>query len=186
MTVEPIVPNSLPDLGGGDAAAPLSEPAEIDDLLSLHKAMRKLQTVRSRLAEVELTARREHEAIDEWEQTATKDDLREKAYLEAQIGSYALRRRSETNGHDKTITGPHGRVETRELPTEYVKDESALFPFAESHGFVRERVIREVDWAALKKRVIPHMAGTVLLDGEEVPGLTHRLREPSVEVVTWD
>ena len=185
----PSSPNSLPDLGSGDAAAPLSphDDAAIDDLLSLHQAMHWLQGARSRIAENELTAKREHELINEWLQTATERDRRDAAYWEGQITAYALRRRQETGGRDKSLTGPHGRVETREQPPQYEFDDDELMPWAESHGFAPEREpVRSLDWRALKKRITPHLAGTVLLDGEVVPGLTHREAPPSVKVTTWE
>lgn len=180
---------SLPALGGGDAAAPLSGPddAQIDDMLSLHKALRRLQGIRSRIAENALTARHEHELIDEWEHKANEADLREQAYWEAKAGAYALRLRRETDGRVKTVTGPHGRIETRELPPVYDWDENTLLPWAETHCFAETRTETRIKWAELKKRLIPHVAGTVRLDdGQEVPGITHRLREPSVEIHTWE
>ena len=177
---------TFPDPEDEEAQIRPSDDATIDDLLSLHRAFRWLQSARSRIAENELTAKREHELIDEWERSATESDRRDAAFWEGQITAYALRRRQETNGRDKSLTGPHGRVETRELPELYERDDDALVPWAETHGFIRETVTRSVDWAALKKRLIPHVAGTVLLDGEMVPGVTHRERTPSVEVTTWD
>ena len=185
---EPASPNSLPGRGSGDAAASLSphDDAAIDDLLSLHQAMHWLQGARSRIAENELTAKREHELIDEWLRTATEHDRREEAFWLAKATAYALRRRQETGGREKSQTGPHGRIETTAQEAEYVRDDPTLIAWAESHGYMRERVVREIDWKRLKADVIPHAGGVVLLAGDVVPGIVHRPREPKVTVTTWE
>lgn len=174
MTAEPIQLDPEPD-----------ETQGIDDLVSLARAFRHIAAARSRIAEIELTAQRERKRINQWELDTTGPDRRQIVHQEALIAAYARTRREDSGERDKSLSTPWGIVETRAQEDEFIRDDAVLLPWAESHGYIREKVSRELDWKRLKADVIPHMGGTVLLAGDVVPGIVHRPREPKVTVTPW-
>ena len=154
----------------------------LGDLLQLGRAFRDINNARSRIREIEATATAERERIDRWEHDETESDRKLIARCEQSIGVFALARRADG---EKSLSTPWGIVETREMPPEFNRDEDVLFPFAEKHGYIREKVVRTIDWERLKK-ACRQMSGRLLLDGEPVPGVLVRDREPSVTVTPWE
>ena len=176
VTAEPVVLELDPEPDQFDDT-------HIDDLLALSKHMRWLQRARGRINEKRLLAEAERERIDVWLDQATESDRKRVAFLEAQIAAYMLRRRRETG--EKTTSTPSGRAETRELPVQYVKDETVLIPWAAERGYIRQKVSDELDWKRLKEESVG-TAGGLLWNGEPVPGVEIVEREPSVQIVTWE
>lgn len=158
----------------------------IEDLNALARAFRHLVAARSYIREIEQTAQRERDRIDEWEHRATERKRRRVARIEQQIGLYARSRREQSNERDKSLTTPWGIVSTTAQEDEYVRDDAVLLAWAAERGYTRQRVTHELDWKRLKADLMPHMGGACLLDSEVVPGVVHRAREPKVTVTPWE
>lgn len=164
----------------------VEEQPPIMDLVELGRAFRALANARSRIDEIVQTARAETERIQLWRQQATEKDQRTVTYFEGLIGAYALSRREDSKGHDKSLTTPYGRVETREQEPEYIKEDKPLLAWATQRGYVRHQTMVSLDWARLKKDAERQAGGVLVLNGEVVPGVTVRDREPTVTVTPWE
>lgn len=169
-----------------EAAAALEEanpeifemPHPINDHAELSEKMRHLAVIRSRIDELERTAKFEHERVDHWLKDATESDRRWAAELEGMIAAYALRVREQ--GGSKSQTTPWGRVATRELQPEFSRDTDVLMAWARDNGYTR--TAETVDWAALRKAGRVNGAGQFHVDGEIVPGVEVIPQQPSVTI----
>lgn len=153
-------------------------PHPINDHVELSEKMRHLAVVRSRIDELERTAKFERDRIDHWLKDATEIDRGRAAELEGMIAAYALRVRAA--GGEKSQTTAWGRVTTRELQPEFSRDTDVLLAWARDNGFTR--TTESVDWAALRKAGRVNAAGQFHVDGELVPGVEVIPQSPSVKV----
>ena len=164
--------------GGGNGVA--AEPPSRLSRDELFRVMERLSTVRSRIAENEATAQREHERIDAWLAEETKSDRGYAAMLEAQAQSFLREQIADDPSAPKSIRTPWGKVESRATPPEYERDDALLLAWAADNGYMRETA----DWERIKREC--HVRGNRLVtaEGECVPGITVTERERKFTVTT--
>ena len=179
MAVQP-VPDDTP-------ATPIDE--VIGDLNQLSAAVRRLGNARSRVREIRLTAKREHERVDLWVQDETVQDLMEIEYQEGLISAFARQEaaRQAAKGGRKRVTSPWGACDVRALPEEYHgKDTKGLLEWAlddPDRRFVKAVTTETLDWAKLKaacRRDGDHLV--LLATGERIPWVEVVDREDSVAI----
>lgn len=154
-------------------------PIDLSNAENVMLAFRQLRDAQSRIAEERATAesmrakiRKDLEAIDEWERTATARDVSFATFLTAQLEIH-MRHRRAADPECKSIKTPWGEITSRAQDPEYTREEVPLREWAQSTGFMRpvKPVEPDVDWAKLKKAC--HVKDGRLIDpeGEVVPGV---------------
>jgi len=155
--------------------APEKERFEITDDAQAAWAMRKLLSLRSKMAENEAIADAERTRIDAWLHYANHKFESDVAYFESLLTVYAQRQR-ETEDR-KSVETPYGSVKSRATQDKFkVVDEEAFFKWAESALPEAINVKRTPALAALKKAATVESTDTlgmvaVMEHGEIVPGV---------------
>lgn len=154
-------------------------PLAIRDHADLTKVMRHRALVQSRIDENNATARMEMERIEHWRHEATEVDMRAAAWMDSLIRAYALRKRAEGI---KSQTTPYGDWSSRSVPPEFIRDDAVLRPWAAENGYLHAPKEPAIDWERIKKEAVIKGERLVLPDGEIVPGVEVRPKDPAVKI----
>jgi hypothetical protein len=136
-------------------------------------ALRKLVALQSDDAEREAFVTAELARLEQWEQQQTLKSQRAQEYFTSLLRAYyaRLRQAGKVNARNKTYSLPHGKLSMRAHEPQWLKDAPALLAWADELGLVL--IKKEVDWPAIKARLIPDGTGAVdAQTGEVIPGLT--------------
>jgi len=155
---------------------PDRERFEVTDDSQAAWAMRKLLSIRKRIAENEAIADAERTRIDEWVHQANSKFQPDVAYFEALLTRYAQQQRASDDR--KSIETPYGVVKSRATQDKFkVVDEDEFFKWADEN--LPDAVVskRSPSLTALKKAVTVESTDTLGLvamseHGEIIPGVT--------------
>lgn len=159
-----------------DGAVEAVERWRIDDDGTAEWAMRRLASLREALGEARAMRDAWVARIDEWFNAASGPHSRRVGFFEAHLSDYARRRR-EADPTAKTLSLPSGKVTSRAAGARVVvAHDEAFLAWCRENGLEKEltRTKVEIDLAALKKmaEIVTHDGRpTVIIDGEEVPGV---------------
>lgn len=96
-------------------------------------AMRKLRDVQRRRAEIQTTAEREINRVQDWAAREDAKHARDADYFTSLLTVYALAQRAESGGRAKSVTTPYGTVTTRQKRGAWTVDEAAVLAWARVH-----------------------------------------------------
>jgi Bacteriophage Mu Gam like protein len=136
-------------------------------------ALRKLGALQSDDAEREAFVTAELARLEQWEQQQTLKSQRAQEYFTSLLRAYyaRLRQAGKVNARNKTYSLPHGKLSMRTHEPQWLRDAPALLAWADELGLVL--IKKELDWPALKARLIPDGTGAIdAQTGEVIPGLT--------------
>lgn len=155
---------------------PDRERFEVTDDSQAAWAMRKLLSIRKRIAENEAIADAERTRIDEWVHQANSKFQPDVAYFEALLTRYAQQQRASDDR--KSIETPYGVVKSRATQDKFkVVDEDEFFKWADENLPDAVVLKRSPSLTALKKAVTVESTDTLGLvamseHGEIIPGVT--------------
>lgn len=154
---------------------PERERFEITEDAQAAWAMRKLLSIRQRMAENEAIADAERTRIDAWVHYANGKFESDVAYFEAILTRYAQQQRDREGR--KSIETPYGSVKSRATQDKFkVTDEDEFFKWAEENLPDAVVVKRSPSMTVLKKAVTVESTNTLGLvamseHGEIIPGV---------------
>lgn len=150
---------------------------EVEEGLTLDQVSGMLHaasTIKSRIDELELTARMDHERIDHALEVAAESDRKRLAEIVANVEQFWLRRLEENPSGKKSVVLPWATIKSIEQQPEFVRDISVLTEWARSNGYVKEKTTEVLEWDRIRNER--------LLKGKAVPGVTVKDRPRSVTV----
>lgn len=149
-------------------------------------AVRKIKYLRDQQAENDQVAQTEITRIEQWRKKENDKLQREIDFFASILVEYH-QMVLEIDPKAKTIKLPHGELQFRRLPPEYIRDDEKLLAWLKDHNLPLVRVKEEPDWAAIKPKLIPlEGLGVAVMDGtgEEVDGVQVNFRPPKFTVKT--
>ena len=155
----------------------------LDSPESACRALRKIQVLKKKAAEIERIADAEINRINEWRAEELRKLNDNIAWFEALLYAYH-HLELERDPNRKTIKLPYGTLQIRAQQPVFHRDKETLFNWvAKNKPKYLVPQDPKLDWAGLKSAL--KVAGNVLIDpetGEQVPGVTVEERPPKFSV----
>jgi len=175
--MNPLMQNEL------DTIEEAKEQLTLDSPESACRALRKIQVLKKKAAEIERIADAEINRINEWRAEELRKLNDNIAWFEALLYAYH-HLELERDPNRKTIKLPYGTLQIRAQQPVFHRDEETLFNWvAKNKPKYLVPQDPKLDWAGLKSTL--KVAGNVLIDpetGEQVPGVTVEERPPKFSV----
>lgn len=175
-------PEEIPETE--EEQAPLRERFRITDDGQANWAIRKIAQARAQFAEAQCLAGQEMDRVSRWLTEQKRDMERTEAFFTALLREYSFPRFA-SDPRLKTIKLPAGKVQVRQQPPEYRRDNQALLNWLKERGMTEFVEVAETPrWAELKRQVQVAAGHVVTADGEIVEGVEVIERSPAFKVVT--
>lgn len=164
-----------------------ADPEPPQDADEANRRLRRLARIRADIAQVEETAARQIDQINEWAESRYQVLHGKARWLEEGLEMWHRAVLADDPSR-KSISLPCGTLKSRAQQPEWSFDDEVFLPWAEVHApeLVKVQVRSSVDRNAAKHAIVVLDDGRHIVSGtgEVVPGVTVTVRPPSFSVVT--